>query len=667
MSRKALEKVIKVVTFIIMAISFLPLIISPAQADTYTYTTDADFDKGDLINVVHDPSDQLQLDKKTSAFNFIWVAVSSKGTIVKINTRTNQIVGEYKTAPDGMGKDPSRTTVDANGNVWVANRAESGWVPSEGQYMGSVTYIGSPDTIWIDRNGNGVCDTSTGLDDVKPWTNANGADTYGGTSTAEDECIIHYVRVHSIGTRHLSVNKDNDVWVSGTGYRNFDLIDVETGKIIRTESSINCGGYGGLLDKNGVIWSSTSGSLLRWDTSLPLSSGTCLSLGDYSYGLGIDSDENIWNTSLYNNKIWKLAPNGTLLGTYSHGNYYAQGCVADKKGHIWVAHSILGPSSTVGHILKNGTYIGNVFLENEAGPTGVAVDADGYIWATGYYSQKVYKIDPTKGNIGADGLTPIGEVVWTSPNLGGNLYNYSDMTGSTVIAPPNKGTWTVITDSQDPGAEWGKINWSCYTPGDSSIVVSVASSDDPSNFDSLVPVTNGQELPNTGQYLKIEVAFTRSSQDSDGDGIKDSPILYDLTVMTNEPPDCSKAYADPNCLWSPNHQMVPVNILGVTDPDGDPLTITITAITSDEPTASDKGSGGAKHAPDAEGIGSSTALLRAERSGNRNGRVYEITFTASDGKGGECEGKVKVKVPHDQSGPCTAIDDGQNYDATKIN
>lgn len=141
-------------------------------------------------------------------------------------------------------------------------------------------------------------------------------------------------------------------------------------------------------------------------------------------------------------------------------------------------------------------------------------------------------------------------------------------------------------------------------------------------------------------------------------------------MIENNPPVCS-AYATPDCLWSPNHKMVSVSILGANDPDGDPLTITITSITSDEPTATDEGSGGKKHAPDASGIGTNTAMVSNERSGNGDGRVYVINFTALDGKGGECTGSVSVKVPHDQrlkhSGLCPAIDSGQNYDATQIN
>ena len=109
-------------------------------------------------------------------------------------------------------------------------------------------------------------------------------------------------------------------------------------------------------------------------------------------------------------------------------------------------------------------------------------------------------------------------------------------------------------------------------------------------------------------------------------------------------------------------------MLGVTDPDGDEVTITITGITSDEPTASDKGSGGKKHSPDADGVGTETASLRAERSGSGNGRVYEITFVASDGRGGETVGTVRMCVPRDfKKSELICIDDGQIYDATETN
>jgi hypothetical protein len=145
-------------------------------------------------------------------------------------------------------------------------------------------------------------------------------------------------------------------------------------------------------------------------------------------------------------------------------------------------------------------------------------------------------------------------------------------------------------------------------------------------------------------------------------------ILALERIVPNRPPDTSEAYAEPDCLWPPNHKFADISIMGVTDPDEDPVTIEVTGITSDEPTATDKGSGGAKHAPDADGVGTDTPSVRVERSGDGDGRVYEITFVARDGRGGETEGTVEVKVPHDQSDKtCPAVDSGQDYDATDIN
>ena len=93
----------------------------------------------------------------------------------------------------------------------------------------------------------------------------------------------------------------------------------------------------------------------------------------------------------------------------------------------------------------------------------------------------------------------------------------------------------------------------------------------------------------------------------------------------------------------------------------------IFAISSDEPTASDKGAGGKRHAPDAFGLGTDTALLRAERSGAGDGRVYVVHFFADDG-GERCKGSVEVRVPHDKrSKDCWAVDSGQDYDATETN
>jgi hypothetical protein len=128
----------------------------------------------------------------------------------------------------------------------------------------------------------------------------------------------------------------------------------------------------------------------------------------------------------------------------------------------------------------------------------------------------------------------------------------------------------------------------------------------------------------------------------------------------NNPPDCSGAAGNIDNIWPPNHLLVPVNVLGVTDIDGDTLTITIDAIFQDEPV---NGTGDGDTAPDGAGIGTSQAEVRAERAGSENGRVYTIAFTADDGQGGTCSSTVAVGVPKSQKG-IAAVDDGPLYDST---
>ena len=101
---------------------------------------------------------------------------------------------------------------------------------------------------------------------------------------------------------------------------------------------------------------------------------------------------------------------------------------------------------------------------------------------------------------------------------------------------------------------------------------------------------------------------------------------------------------------------MPVAIGGTTDADGDALILAITSIRQDELV------GTGKSAPDGKGIGAATAELRAEKLGSGDGRVYHISFTASDGHGGVCTSVVRVTVPHDQAKP--AGDGGPLYDST---
>ncbi len=152
--------------------------------------------------------------------------------------------------------------------------------------------------------------------------------------------------------------------------------------------------------------------------------------------------------------------------------------------------------------------------------------------------------------------------------------------------------------------------------------------------------------------------------DINGDTIPDDAIVWGYFLF-NQPPDCSFAVPSITEIWPANHKMATVNILGVTDPDGDSIDIVITHITQDEPV---NGPGDAHTLPDGAGVGGDAAQVRAERAqtpkAGADGRMYHIHFEASDGKGGVCSGLVNVGVPRDRRTGGVIVDGGELYDST---
>jgi dipeptidyl aminopeptidase/acylaminoacyl peptidase len=113
-------------------------------------------------------------------------------------------------------------------------------------------------------------------------------------------------------------------------------------------------------------------------------------------------------------------------------------------------------------------------------------------------------------------------------------------------------------------------------------------------------------------------------------------------VVGNRPPDCSGVVANPSVLLNPRGDFRLVTLSGATDPDNDPVTLTITGVTQDEPLTGP----GDRTSPDAAaGDASYDVQLRAERSSRGDGRVYRVAFDAADGFGATCSGVAKVGVP----------------------
>jgi hypothetical protein len=142
-----------------------------------------------------------------------------------------------------------------------------------------------------------------------------------------------------------------------------------------------------------------------------------------------------------------------------------------------------------------------------------------------------------------------------------------------------------------------------------------------------------------GEHI-VTLVVTDSHGDTDEDEVT-------ITVEDTTPPTINSISASPDVLWPPNHKMVEVVVEvdaeDICDPE--PLCV-IVNVTCNEPI---NGPGDGNTDPDWEYTDDPlTVLLRAERAGGGNGRIYTVHVACMDASGNSTEASVDVTVPHDK-------------------
>ena len=267
--------------------ALLGLLPTAAGAAAKTYTLDVDFSLGTLsgVNFSIVPN-QLQLSAVGTTFPVMWIANAGDDTISKFDTTNNKELARYRTwfGPSGQagfinhagnayfGAAPSRTAVDINGNAYVLNR----WFANVRPVLVKILTEG-----FIDRNGNGVADTSTDTDNngvISPAEMKPMADLNGNGKIDPDEITDERIAwVAEVGSqnglgRALCVGTDGNLWVGMFNANTYYKISAADGSQIAGPISTNptAGNpsvgswqpYGCLIDKAGVLWSASLGGPL---------------------------------------------------------------------------------------------------------------------------------------------------------------------------------------------------------------------------------------------------------------------------------------------------------------------------------------------------------------------------------------------------------------------
>ncbi len=127
-----------------------------------------------------------------------------------------------------------------------------------------------------------------------------------------------------------------------------------------------------------------------------------------------------------------------------------------------------------------------------------------------------------------------------------------------------------------------------------------------------------------------------------------------VTVKDTTPPIIESFTVEPNVLRPPNHKMVLITPTISDNCDSNPVFV-LTSITTNEGDETDTfhpeydlvlGDGHTTNDIQIDVDGN--LFLRAERSGKGTGRIYTITYTATDASGNSATVTATVTVPHDQ-------------------
>lgn len=355
-------------------------------------------------------------------FSYLWVANTTEGSVSKIDAYSATELARYYTDPVQSGAaSPSRTSVSLDGRFVVVSNRDTG----------SITKIAANEVDCVDRNGDGVIQTSTDKSVLLPY--------------AEEECVLWTTKLtmnnHQWGPRGTTFGlpewnadtcayENEKVWV---GYMitatqaQMARIDSDTGMVEATVDIPDYplyesySPYGAAIDPDGNVWTTSvySRTAFRIDAKTLEVKRWESPDQDFHYGMTIDAEGRVWFAN-YNGhggvsffdpvtEQWKVIPGTT-------GNLF-RSVAADDQGNIWVSNNGGPLGCGLLQIDANSEIITTFHTFAQCGiPVGVGLDGKGMLWMIDHDGW-AWRMDP---------LT----LEKLQLPIAGVHYTYSDFTGS---------------------------------------------------------------------------------------------------------------------------------------------------------------------------------------------------------------------------------------------
>ncbi|MBM66452.1 MAG: hypothetical protein CMH55_09480 [Myxococcales bacterium] len=505
--------------------------------------------EGNGSGVGLDEDGNLVLNREQVRFEYLWVANAGEGTVSKVDTSELREVGRFHTVgpnqhnlTPGQQNSPSRTGIDLNGDMFVANRAFG--------RQGSFTKIYNADCV--DANDDGEITTSQDINNNNIIDRDNPQEFPGNN----DECFAFTKPVGGNNgmARALAIDAGDaaspygNVWVGLYQSRQFYGFQGTDGALLEREGlenpvAVGHSPYGAVVDSNGYVWSGTlsRGTIVGFDSRTGRASGVFSPNGGppaSSYGFSIDGENRLWvgaqgnGMNRYNpyrdnqgNPIQDpLAGGGEWRNTPCIAQpCYMRGMGADAQGRIWVANNY---GSVSAWNVNNMQAIGNYPIGGSS-VSGAGVDFNGFAWGVSGNGFTA-RIDPNN----PDDVRRV--------NVGGGPYTYSDFTGFGLrnFTAPRGGYKTVVEGCEKLDTDWLSLDATATLPEDTRVEFRARVADDLAELvdpglrvhGPWIQSADGQndlpadlgELP-PGRYLQLEIFLVSTDREA-------TPVLrgYDV-------------------------------------------------------------------------------------------------------------------------------------------
>jgi streptogramin lyase len=438
-------------------IACYPLQVSAKETKTWSSTADWATASSHQNVAWTDVSGQIQLVKdppKIQRTPFIYIPNSGSNNVTQIDTKTGKVQWTFNLNQIRTSGFPSRTTVDANGDVWVGLR-------------------GGNEVVWISMQG-------------------------------KQKKVVQTGRV----PRAITLDLDGNVWVGNWQDNTLVKIDGKTGNVMLTVNNVACP-YGAVADIHNTIWVVNN---CNWDNANTITrlniTGQILAKipAPGAYGIATDAQGQIWSANWPASCLHRFSNQGAHLGCIPL-NARPRGVAIDGNGNVWVPCSHINTTETqlVVKLSPNGQIIGQ-YTDVGKHSIGVAVDADGFVWVISYSQNQAVKLNANTGVTAAKYSTG-----------GVEPYTYSDMTGFAFqsLSKSAEGYWRGIHSSQCV-SRWESISWKAHTPANTSITVRARTADSRAALNNAQwsPAVSNGGIPNVPENPWIEIEIALKTADS---------------------------------------------------------------------------------------------------------------------------------------------------------